>query len=78
MASNLDDVHPWLDNIQNPFQNVIDSDTVITDLADFFDNIAWAGLEGTQEYINLSSAEKTKIQYTIQKMSSYYNVCNEL
>ncbi len=73
MRQNLEDSHPWLDNQQNPFQNIINSDPVINNLSDFLDNISWGGLESTQEYINLSSAQKTKIQYVFQKVRSTYN-----
>ncbi|QTE21309.1 hypothetical protein [Polaribacter cellanae] len=73
LSENLNQIHPWLDDLNNPFINFINSDSVITDLDDFFDYLSWEGLEGTQEYINLSDDSKTKKDYISQYVRSEYN-----
>jgi hypothetical protein len=77
LTQNLLAIHPWLDDQTNPFQNTINSDGTFVDLADFFDNLTWIGLGGTQAYTNLSPAEKTKIAYALQLLKGNYNqTCN--
>ncbi|QTE23897.1 hypothetical protein [Polaribacter cellanae] len=73
LSENLNQIHPWLDDLNNPLINFINSDSVITDLDDFFDYLSWEGLEGTQEYINLNDDSKTKKDYISQYVRSEYN-----
>ncbi|UJH92097.1 hypothetical protein LZ575_05715 [Antarcticibacterium sp. 1MA-6-2] len=72
IAANLMAVHPWLDDPQDPFENYISSGLItFSSLSNYFEYLAWAGLEGTQEYINLSSTEKAKISYSINLLNNY-------
>lgn len=72
IKENLLAIHPWLDIPTDPFENYITSGLFsFSSLADYFSYLAWAGLEGTQEYINLSPAEKAKISYAINLLNNY-------
>lgn len=74
LIENLKQIHPWLDNQNNPLINFINSDSVIDDLDDFFSYLSWEGLEGTQEYNNVN---QTKKDYISQYVRSKYNKnCN--
>lgn len=77
LSENLLQIHPWLDDLQNPLINVINSDNIINSLESLFDYLSWGGLEGTQEYMNLSPEDKTKKEYIFQSIRSNYNKnCN--
>jgi len=73
LSQNLYSIHPWLDNQSNPFENFVISDGTFSNLSEFFDYLSWNGLEGTQDYMNLSPAEKTKIDFALQMLSTDYN-----
>jgi hypothetical protein len=72
IKENLLAIHPWLDNQTDPFENYLTSGPIIfSSLSDYFSYLAWAGLEGTQEYHSLSSTEKAKISFAINLLNNY-------
>lgn len=74
IAQNLSQVHPLLNDTTNPFENNLNNGTIINlTMNEYFNLISWLGLEGTQEYNNLSGLEQTKKAQAFNQTELYYN-----
>lgn len=78
IASNLEQLHPILDDTINPFENNLNNGTILNmTMAEFFSYISWLGLEETDGYNNLSPLDHTKITQSKNQMENFYNSeCN--
>jgi len=74
IANNLSDIHLFLDDLSNPFENNLNNGQIIPlTFEEYFDLISWGGLQGTTEYNNLSNLEKAKINQAFSQTSAFYN-----
>ena len=73
IASNLESIHPKLDDSNDKFEDYINSDALISSLSRFFELFSWNGLQNTDDYGNLPSDVKTKIQHAFNLADDHYN-----
>jgi len=73
LIENLEAVHPWLDDSNNPFNPNVVSNGVFLNLNDFLSYLTWNGLSGTQSYQSLTSNEQSKVNFSLQILNSNYN-----
>ncbi len=78
ITENLEQIHPWLDNVTSPFEDNLNTGSIIDlTMNEYFELLAWLGLEGTEAYSNLSPIEITKKEIAFNQTEIYYNEnCN--
>jgi hypothetical protein len=76
IAVNIAQVHPLIDNPNNPFENNLNEGTMLNlnlNMNEYFNLISWLGLEATQDYNGLPPLVKTKISQAFNQTRLYYN-----